>query len=131
MAHYRANVNHRSSECFKHFDNEEKMFAWISERIGEKVNSYQECEKWTCRQDIGVAHTNGYIEILVIEDIKNFYKLRREYVTLLKKCDDIMFKAQRMATSRKRDMVLDAFRWAYDDAATLYGLYPEVWQGEL
>ena len=131
MIHYRANVNHRSTQCFKHFDNEENMFAWVSEIIGEKVNSYEECEKWTRRQDVGIAHTNGYIEVLEILDIKEFYKLRREYVTYLRKCDDLLFRAQRMKKSFKRDRVLDSYSSAYQGANDLYWDYPQVWQGEI
>lgn len=131
MPHYRANVNHLSAECFKHFDNEEKMFSWISEKVGETIRSYEECEGWGRRQEYGIAHTHGYIEVLEIYDIKEFYKLRREYLTFLRKCDDLMYRAQRMKKSFKRDRVFDSYSWAYQSAHDLYGLYPQVWQGEI
>lgn len=125
MAHYRANVNYSSAECFKHFDNEERMFAWISEQAGEKITSFEECEKWTEKQRM------GYIEVLELFDLKDFYAHRREYVTKLRQCDDLMQKAQRMEKSLRRDRVLIAYSYAYEDANQLYGLYPEVWQGEI
>lgn len=129
--HFRANVCHNASDCFHHFDSEPKMFAWISERIGKKVSSYKECEDWSCEQEYNVAHTNGYIEILVIDDLKEFYRKRKEYVAELRKCDDLMQKAQRLPKSARRDRILENYAWAYDNVEYIYGTHPEVWQGEI
>ena len=129
--HYRANVCHYASNCFHHFDNEQKMFAWISDRIGKKVSSYKQCEDWGRDQEWGIAHTNGYIEILVIDDLKEFYRKRQEYVAELRKCDDLMHKSQRMQKSFKRDRVFHDFTCAYENANVIYGTNPEVWQGEI
>ena len=131
MAHYRANVCHYAMDCFKHFDNEQKMFAWISERIEEKVSSYEECEEWTTSQEYDVAHTNGYIEILEIPDVKEFYRVRREYVTELQKAKDLMEKVQRMPKSARRDRLFDAYTFAYENANDLYAEDTYIWYGEI
>ena len=100
VCHYRANVNHHHTDCFHHFDNEARMFAWISERIGEDVHSFEDCDAWTKRQATSPAHSKGYIEILFFNP-KEFYEIRRAYVLKLRECEDIMTKAQRTRNDKK------------------------------
>lgn len=120
--HFRVNVNHHSTECFHYFDNEAKMFDWISEKTGTEIRTFEDAEKW------GDKH--NYCEILYV-DPKTYYQYRREYVMLLQKCNDIMAKAQRVRNDTKLKRLLYAYSFAYDDANWYWGAYPEVWQGEI
>ena len=131
MEHYRVNVVKRGANLFKHFDNEKKMFAWISEQIGEKVSSYAECEAWTRRQDVGIAHTNGYIEVLTIENLKDFYRNRRYYVTHLRKSEDLLFKYNHARTPFGRLKILTQYEIQHEIAKDFSNYYPQVWQGEI
>lgn len=130
VCHYRANVNHHHTDCFHHFDNEARMFAWISERIGEQVHSFEDCEAWTKKQATSPAHCKGYIEILYIKP-KEFYDERRAYVMKLRECDDIMAKAQRTRNDKRLKRLLAEYSFAYDDANWYWGVNPAVWQGEI
>lgn len=124
MIHLRANVNHSAAECFHHFDDEEKMFDWISEITGERITSYGDCENWTSKQRM------GYIEVLVIDDMKKFMFYRREYVDILNRCDTLLQKSQRRVGKRRSEM-LNRFNENYDAACTWADHHPEVWQGEV
>lgn len=126
--HYRVNIGHFATECFHHFDNEDRMFQWISEMIGEKVSSFEDCEEWTRKQD---DEKGRYIEILCIDNIPEFYKHRREYVQCLQDCDDLMTKAQRLPLGAKRDYLIRRFGKRYEDANLYWDAYPEIWQGEI
>lgn len=126
--HYRVNIGHFATECFHHFDNEDRMFQWISEMIGEKVSSFEDCEEWTRKQD---DEKGRYIEILCIDNIPEFYKHRREYVQCLQDCDDLMTKAQRLPLGAKRDYLIRRFGKRYEDANWYWDAYPEIWQGEI
>lgn len=128
--HYRANVNHHHTDCFHHFDNEARMFAWISERIGEQVHSFEDCDAWTKKQATSPAHCKGYIEILYIKP-KEFYDERRAYVMKLRECEDIMAKAQRTRNDKRLKRLLVEYSFAYDDANWYWGVNPAVWQGEI
>lgn len=125
MAHYRANVNHYSSECFCHFDNEDRMFEWISDRIGQKVSSFEECEDWTRTQD------SAYIEVLVIDNLKTFFINRQDYVIVLSKVRDLSYKVTKMPYSKRRNKVFHGFSLAYDIAERMKEISPEIWQGEI
>jgi len=122
VTHYRVNVNHHSAECFKHFDNEAKMFDWISEKTGANIRTFEEAEKW------GDKH--NYCEILYL-NVRDYYENRREYVLKLRECEDIMSKAQRTRNDKKLKRLLRDYSFAYDDANWYWGAYPEVWQGEI
>lgn len=125
MAHYRANVNHHSSECFCHFDNEDRMFEWISDRIGQKVSSYEECEAWTHAQE------SAYIDVLVIKDIKIFFTNRRDYVLVLSKLRDLSYRLINMPRSKRRNRIFNRFGIAFDIADRMKEISPEIWQGEI
>lgn len=125
MAHYRANVNHYSNVCFCHFDNEERMFEWISEKIWQKVSSFEECEAWTREQE------SSYIEILVIDNLKTFFINRRDYVFVISKLQDLSNRLIKMPLSKRRDILLNRFSIAYDIADKMKEISPEIWQGEI
>ncbi len=125
MTHYRVNVNHYSSECFCHFDNEDRMFEWISDRIGQKVSSFEECEDWTRAQE------SAYIEILVIDNLKTFFINRRDYVFVISKLQDLSNRLIKMPLSKRRDILLNRFSIAYDIADKMKEISPEIWQGEI
>lgn len=129
--HYKANVNHWGSDCFKYFDDNKKMYEWISERIGENVSSFNECQEWNLRQHVGIAHTKGYIDIYSIQDIKDYYKQRRAYITKVRQCEDLLCKVQKVTERFKRSWVMASFSWAYQDAEDIRSEHPQVWQGEI
>lgn len=123
--HLRANVGHFEEECFKHFDNERRMFKWISSRIGKKVSSYEECEDWT-RENDGL-----YIEIIEIDDLEDFYKRRQEYVSAIERARTAMYHAQKTKRGNNRDKHLQKFKAAYDYLDYFLSAHPEVWHGEI
>ena len=126
--HYRVNIGHYSPECFHFFNDEERMFLWISDRIDQRVCTYEECEEWTRLQD---DEFGSYIEILVIDDLKKFYKLRKKYVLTNRLIEDVMDKARRLPRSPKRDRLLEKFSILYDNANKLAEEHPEIWMGEI
>ena len=129
--HYRANIGNHSPSCFHHFDNEREMFAWISNRIGQKVSSFDDCEDWSRKKYYENNEQGSYIEILCIENLRDFYHNRQEYVMKLRECSDCMDKVQRMKKSPRRDFFFYMFSRAYDEANNIFGTHPEVWQGEI
>ena len=126
--HFRVNIGHYSPNCFHHFDNEQTMFRWISEKVGEKISSFDDCEAWTRKQDD--EHVS-YIEILYMNDIKEFYENRRAYVQKVHECEDSMTKAQKKTLAGNRNVQMAKFAKAYDEAHWYWDMYPEVWQGEI
>lgn len=128
MEHLRVNIGHFSNECFCHFDNEHKMFQWISKRVGCPINSYADCESWTRKQD---DEHGLYIEILHFNDVKDFYRKRREYIGLIDRCNTYLEKAQQASSHCKRSYYLNIFGENYDFANHLAEEYPIVWQGEV
>ena len=130
MPHLRANVNHDSSVCFKHFDNEEKMFKWISQRIGKEVHSYEECEEWSRHQEYG-DNPKNWIEVLYFDDVKEFYTMRQDYLNNLRQLDDAIAKAQRLPKCLKRDILLKRINMRYEDAFRCIDQEPAIWYGEV
>ncbi len=128
--HYRANYNHYATECFHHFDDEKEMYKWVSEKIGRIVTTMEDVDKWTDEQNIGIAHRKGYVDILHF-NVYEFYENRRKYVELLRKCNDLQYKAQKTRSQLKRMKLLDEFKSCYEDAQYMSDIYPEVWQGEI
>ena len=126
--HFRVNIGHYSPDCFHHFDNEQTMFRWISEKVGEEIHSFDDCEAWTRKQD---DEHGSYIEILYMSDIKEFYENRRAYVQKVRECEDSMTKAQRKTLAGNRNVQMAKFSKAYDEAHWYWDMYPEVWQGEI
>ena len=124
--HYRVNIGHSSPECFHHFDDATRMFAWISDKIGERVSSFEDCEIWTRQQE-----DEKYIEILHIADIRRFYQRRREYVQCLRQTTDCFEKAQRLQSGSKRSHLIRLAGKYYEDAHWYWDADPEVWQGEI
>lgn len=126
--HFRVNIGHFSTDCFHHFDDEKKMFRWISEKVGTEIHSFDDCEAWTRKQD---DQHGSYIEILYFNDIKEFYKNRRAYIQKVHECENFLEKAQRTSLTEKRKTLMAMYAKAYDDANWYWGMYPEVWQGEI
>ena len=121
--HYRANIGHQSSKCFRYFDNEDRMFEWISNKTGTEIRSVDDCIKWSCHQ------RNLYIEIIRIDCISDFYRVRRKYIQKVKECENFNAKAQRKP--RKRNYYLEMSQYAFGKAEDYAEANPEVWQGEI
>ena len=126
--HFRVNIGHYSPDCFHHFDNEQKMFSWISEKVGEEIHSFDDSEEWTRKQD---DEHGSYIEILYFNDIKEFYKIRREYIQCLRDTQDYFDKARVLPPGIKRNYLMRLAGKRYEDANWYWDMYPEVWQGEI
>lgn len=126
--HFRVNIGHYSPDCFHHFDNEQTMFRWINEKVGEEIHSFDDCEAWTRKQD---DEHGSYIEILCLGELKEFYENRRAYVQKVHECEDAMTKAQRKTSADKKSVQMARFAKAYDEANWYREMYPEVWQGEI
>lgn len=129
--HYRVNVGIYAPECFKHFDDEKKMFAWISGRIGKRVTSFDDCEKWNELQDEKAILTRRLIGFVEFDDIKEFFRARKRYAELIRKCNDIMDKARMVEGVVKRSSLLNKFYSLYDKAEELASTNPEAWYGEI
>ena len=127
MKHLRVNIGHNSWSCFHHFDNEQRMFQWISNRIGQQVSSYADCEEWTKKQN---SVCGPYIEILTFKDVRGFYSNRRKYMEHLDICNNIMERAQRRDGKRRANM-LQHFSENYNAIWAIAEHHPEVWQGEV
>ena len=125
--HYRVNIGHKTQDCFRHFDDEKKMFKWISERIGMDVDSFYECEEWTRKHN---GKCGLYIEILTFENVKDFYFKRCEYMQIMNRCDNALTKARRRKGNR-RAIMCEEFDKNYEAAQVWADIYPEVWQGEI
>lgn len=123
--HYKANIGHSSSECFKYFGDENGMFAWISERVGETITTFEECEDWTRRQD---DEFGLYIEVIEIENIYDYFNLRKTYLKTMQNANDCLAKARH---GRNVTHFLSEFNRHYELAFDIMGLHPEVWQGEI
>lgn len=126
MEHLRVNIGCHSSDCFHYFDNEYRMFHWISEHIGHPVNSYADCENWTVQQ----KDERLYIEILSF-DVTDFYAKRKQYINLIDRCNTYLRKAQQATSFDKRSRFLDIFSDNYEAANQLAENHPFVWQGEI
>lgn len=120
--HFHVNVNHHSSSCFHYFDNEARMFDWISEKTGTEIRTFEDAEKW--------GDKRNYCEILYL-DPKTYYQQRKEYVSLLNTCSTLMYKAQCARKIRSTKHFLYQYGRIYDDANWYWDMYPEVWQGEI
>lgn len=109
-------------------DSWRKVITWLNEKLGEK---------FVCGDDIRYYNENHDEKVSILhhlyktDDVRKFYKNRREYVSKVRECEDNACKAQRLPRSLRRDRYLDKFFAAYDKVNELWEKYPTIWQGEI
>lgn len=122
--HYKVGIGADNPNNFFYCDTKEKVFAWINSKVFQTVNDWYDIETYNKQ------HKFAPIEVILFNP-KDYYDHRRQYVTNIRKCNDIMLRCQCIARSHKRDSLLEELNRAYNDAGSLWDMYPEVWQGEI
>lgn len=122
--HYKVNIGCASAEDFHYCDTWQKVCNWLSERLKMKIETQQNIN------DYNRNHKSRRIDFIVFEP-KEYYKNRKPYIEEVRKCEDIMTKAQMSRRNEKIKRNLRKFSIHYDNANDLWDMYPEVWQGEI
>ena len=122
--HYKVGIGADNPNNFFYCDTKEKVFGWINSKVFQSVNDWQDIENYN--RD----HKFAKIEVILFNP-KDYYAYRKQYVTNIRKCNDLMLRCQCIAKSPKRDSLMEEFNRAYNDADSLWDMYPEVWQGEI
>ena len=122
--HYKVSIGADNPNNFFYCDTKEKVFGWINSKVFKTINDWQDIEIYN--RD----HKFATIEVILFNP-KDYYTYRKQYVTNIRKCNDLMLRCQCIAKSPKRDSLMEEFNRAYNDADSLWDMYPEVWQGEI
>ena len=122
--HYKVGIGADNPNNFFYCDTKEKLFEWINSKVFQSIKDWGDIETYNKQ------HKFASIEVILFEP-KDYYDHRRQYVTNIRKCSDLMLRCQCIAKSPKRDRILDEFSRAYNDADALWDKHPEVWQGEI
>lgn len=122
--HYKVGIGADNPNNFFYCDTRDKLFEWINSKVCQSVNDWPDIETYNRE------HKSAKIEVILFYP-KNYYEYRKQYVANIQKCNDLMLRCQCIARSHKRDSLLEKFNRAYNDADSLWDMYPEVWQGEI
>lgn len=122
--HYKVGIGADNPNNFFYCDTKEKVFEWINSKVFQSVNDWPDIETYNRE------HKFAKIEVILFNP-KDYYEYRKQYVNNVRRCDDLMLRVQCIARSPKRDRLLEEFSRAYNDAESLWDMYPEVWQGEI
>lgn len=121
--HYRVSVGCCDGDFF-YCDSWEKLCRWLSEKL---------CQNFVWQSDIDEYNKDNWrkpIDIIVFGP-KEYLVHRKEYVAEIRICDDLLYKAQRARTLKRRNCLIGSFHWHYENAHSIDDIYPEVWQGEI
>ena len=122
--HYKVGIGADNPNNFFYCDTKEKLFEWINSRVFECIKDWYDIETYN------EQHKFAKIDVILFNP-RDFYEHRKQYVTNIRRCNDLMLRCQCVAKSPKRDRLLEEFSRAYNDADSLWDMYPEVWQGEI
>lgn len=122
--HYKVGIGADNPNNFFYCDTKEKLFEWINRKVFQTVKDWYDIEAYNTK------HKFAPIEVILFNP-KDYYDHRRQYVSNVRKCEDIVQRALCIARSPRRDSLLKEFSRAYNDADSLWDMYPEVWQGEI
>lgn len=122
--HYKVGIGADNPNNFFYCDTKEKLFEWINSKVLSSVKDWYDIEAYNTQ------HKFAPIEVILFEP-KDYYDNRRQYVTNVRKCNNLMQRLQSIDRSPRRDRLLREFNRAYNDADALWDMYPEVWQGEI
>jgi len=122
--HYKVGIGADNPNNFFYCDTWQKVLDWLNGKVFATIKTQQDIDAYNTR------HKFAPIDVILFEP-KDYYHHRRQYVTNVRKCEDIMQRVQNIARSPKRDRLFSEFGSAYDDANSLWDMYPEVWQGEI
>lgn len=121
--HYKVGIGADNPNNFFYCDTKDKLFAWINRKGFKTINDWPDIETYNKQ------HKFAPIEVILFEP-KNYYDHRRQYVSNIQKCNDLMLRCQCVAR-HKRERPFHEFNQAYNDADSIWDMYPEVWQGEI
>lgn len=110
-----------------YFNDEQKMFAWLSGHVGQHIHSFKCVERYNKMYDSRIIPS--LIVINEIGDLKRNLKLRKQYVSHLNACDTLQFRAQK-ALMPRRGRLIGKFSYHYNLADTLAD-EAVVWHGEI
>ena len=122
--HYKVGIGADNPNNFFYCDTKEKLFEWINSKVFPSVKDWNDIETYNAQ------HKFAPIEVILFEP-KDYYDNRRQYVTNVRKCNNLMQRVQCIDRSPRRDRLFREFDRAYNDANALWDMYPEVWQGEI
>lgn len=122
--HYKVGIGADNPNNFFYCDTKDKLFEWINSRVFQTIKDWHDIETYNRE------HKFAKIEVILFEP-KDYYEYRKQYVANIQKCNDLMLRCQCIAKSPKRDRILEEFSRAYNDADSIWDMYPEVWQGEI
>ena len=122
--HYKVGIGADNPNNFFYCDTKDKLFEWINSRVFQTIKDWHDIETYNDN------HESAKIEVILFYP-KNYYEYRKKYVANIQKCNDLMLRCQCIAKSPKRDSLMEEFNRAYNDADSLWDMYPEVWQGEI
>jgi len=122
--HYKVGIGADNPNNFFYCDTKEKLFEWINSKVFPSVKDWYDIETYNTQ------HKFAPIEVILFNP-KDYYKHRMQYVSNVRKCEDIMPLLLCLDKSPKKDRLVREFSRAYNDADALWDMYPEVWQGEI
>lgn len=122
--HYKVNIGYADANNFHYCDSRQKVYDWLSERIGTKFETVSDIEAYN------ENHQRAQIDVILFEP-KSYYQYRSEYVAKIEQLNTVMGKAQRARKDRRMRNFLKEFSIIYDNANALWDFNPEVWQGEI
>lgn len=122
--HYKVGIGADNPNNFFYCDTKEKLFEWINSRVFQTIKDWRDIETYNDN------HNSAKIDVILFYP-KDYYDHRRQYVSNIRKCDDIVPLLLCLDKSPKKDRLFREFKRAYHDADSLWDMYPEVWQGEI
>ena len=122
--HYKVSIGADNPNNFFYCDTWQRVLDWLNTKVFATIKTKQDIDAYN------EQHTFAKIDVILFEP-KDYYDHRRQYVSNIHKCNDLMLRCQCIAKSPKRDRILYEFSRAYNDADALWDMYPEVWQGEI
>ena len=122
--HYKVSIGADNPNNFFYCDTWTKVLDWLNGRVFDTIKNQTDIDLYNER------HKFAKINVIIFNP-KDYYRYRKQYVSNIRRCNDLMLRCQCIAKSPKRDLLLEEFNRAYNDADSLWDMYPEVWQGEI
>lgn len=122
--HYKVSIGADNPNNFHYCDSWQKVLDWLNSKVFPTIKTQQDIDAYN------EQHKFAKIDVILFEP-KDYYDHRRQYMTNIRKCNDLMLRCQCIEKSPKRNRFFREFNRAYNDADSLWDMYPEVWQGEI
>lgn len=121
--HYKVGIGADNPNNFFYCDTKEKLFYWVNSNVFQPVKDWSDIDAYNDN------HKSKKIDVILFNP-KDYYKYRRQYVTDIRKCEDLMLHILSEDPPKRKRLAIEYCR-AYNDAASLCDMHPEVWQGEI